>query len=158
MSKFELAQLNIAQMVAPIESPEMTDFVDNLERINALADNSPGFVWRLQTEDGDAKTLRPFGDDLLVNMSIWEDVESLQNFVYKSAHVEIMHRRKEWFEKIGEAYTVLWWVPHGHIPSIEKAKVRLDQLRLHGPGPEAFTFSKNFSAPEIHEAIAGVEC
>ena len=154
MPIYELAQLNIAQMVAPLESPEMAEFVDNLERINALAERSPGYVWRLQTENGDATALRPFGDDRLVNMSVWANIESLQNFVYKSAHVEIMRRRREWFSKIREAYTVLWWVPAGHIPTIAEARQKLDRLRIDGPGTEAFTFSKAYPAPDSHEIAA----
>ena len=154
MPKFELAQLNIAQMVAPLESPEMVDFVDNLDRINALADNSQGFVWRLQTEEGDATALRPLGEDWLVNMSVWKDVESLQNFVYESAHIEIMRRRREWFAKIREAFTVLWWIPEGHIPTIEEARQRLDRLRADGPGAEVFTFRKTYPAPILRELMA----
>lgn len=154
MPNFELAQLNIAQMVAPLESPEMADFVDNLDRINALADNSQGFVWRLQTEQGDATALRPFGDALLVNMSVWKDAESLYNFVYQSAHIQIMRRRREWFLKMREIYTVLWWIPEGHIPTIEEARQRLDRLRAEGPGAEAFTFRKTYPAPISRELMA----
>ncbi len=106
MTNFELAQLKIARMVAPLESPEMSEFVDNLGPINALAEQSPGYVWRLQTEEGDATAMRPFGDDWLVNMSVWADVKSLKNFVYQSAHVEIIHRRREWFVKIPEVFMV----------------------------------------------------
>ena len=97
MSAYELAQLNIALMKEPLESPRMADFVANLERINALAESSPGFVWRLQTDEGDATALRPLGEDTLVNLSVWKDVASLNKYVYQSAHVEIMRRRKEWF-------------------------------------------------------------
>jgi hypothetical protein len=144
MSTRQLAQLNIAVMKEPLESPRMADFVANLDRINALADRSPGFIWRLQTEEGDATALRPFGDNILVNMSVWKDLSSLRNFVYKSAHSEIMRRRKEWFERMSEAYLVLWWVPEGHRPTIAEAKAKLDWLRQHGPSTEAFDFG---SAP-----------
>ncbi|MFV2031722.1 MAG: DUF3291 domain-containing protein [Gammaproteobacteria bacterium] len=154
MAEFELAQLNIAQMVAPLESPKMIDFVDNLDRINGLAEQSPGYVWRLQTEEGNATALRPFGDNMLVNLSVWKDVEALQNFVYKSTHIEIMRRRKEWFEKIREAFTVIWWIPRGHIPTIEEAKERLEYLRIHGHTPRAFTFSRAYSVPDSHQAMA----
>ena len=146
MSEFELAQINIAQMQAPLESPQMADFVANLDRINALAETSPGFIWRLKTDDGDATGLRPFGDDLLVNMSVWQDVESLQAFVYQSAHVEIMRRRKEWFERM-RGFMVLWWVPQGHRPSVAEAKFKLDALRQSGPTPAAFTFAKAYPPP-----------
>ena len=108
MSAYELAQLNIARMKEPLESPTMADFVANLDRINALAESSPGFVWRLQTAEGDATALRPLGADTLVNVSVWRDVDSLNKYVYSSAHVEIMRRRKEWFERMREAYVVLW--------------------------------------------------
>src|SRR5215470_13546253 len=110
MSQYELAQLNIAVMKGPLESPGMADFVANLDRINALADRSAGFVWRLQTEGGDATALRPMGENILVNMSVWKDVASLTAFVYRSAHVEILRRRQEWFDRMSDAYAVLWWV------------------------------------------------
>ncbi len=158
MTSFELAQLNIARMVAPLESPEMSEFVDNLGPINALAEQSPGYVWRLQTEEGDATALQPFGDDWLVNMSVWADVKSLKNFVYQSAHIEIMRRRREWFVKIPEVYTVLWWIPKGHIPTIEEAKQRLARLRVAGPGPEAFSFRNVYPVPEPHQAIVEAGC
>ena len=108
MSGYELAQLNIAVMRAPLESPDMAEFVANLDRINSLADGSTGFVWRLQTDDGDATAMRPMGEDLLVNMSVWRDLDALTQFVYRSAHAEILRRRKEWFERMPEAFVVLW--------------------------------------------------
>lgn len=147
MSAFELAQLNIAAMKAPLESPVMADFAANLDRINALADAAPGFVWRLQDEDGNATALRPFGADMLVNLSVWRDVESLQAYVYQSAHVDIMRRRREWFERMDEASMVLWWVAAGHRPREQEAKERLDHLRRHGPTATAFTFRDPFPAP-----------
>ena len=147
MSKYHIAQLNIATLLAPIDSPQLSNFVANLDRINALADDSPGFVWRLQTEDGDATGIDYFGSDKIVNLSVWESVETLHNYVYRSAHVEIMRRKKEWFQKMGEAYMVLWWVPVGHIPSIEEAAQKLNVLRESGPTEEAFTFKKAFPAP-----------
>ena len=131
-----------------IVSAEMAGFVDNLETINALADGSPGFVWRLQTENGDATSIDFFGSDVLVNMSIWEDVESLHNFVYKTAHGKIMSRRKEWFHRVEEAYTVLWWAVEAEIPSLDQAKSKLELLRLQGPTAGAFTFKQTFSSPE----------
>lgn len=122
MSHCELAQLNIAWLKEPLDSPLLADFVANLDRINALADRSPGFVWRLETDEGDATALRPLGDDVLVNMSVWKDLESLHAYVYKSDHAGIMSRRKEWFHRMQEAYLVLWWVPAGHRPDIAEAK------------------------------------
>lgn len=148
MAAYELAQLNIALLKAPLESPLLTDFVANLERINALAEAAPGFVWRLETEDGDATALRPFGDDFIVNMSVWANYESLHAYVYGSDHARIMSRRREWFERMREAHLVLWWVPVGHRPNLEEAAGRLEALRSHGPHAEAFTFRKAFSPPD----------
>jgi heme-degrading monooxygenase HmoA len=148
MSKFELAQLNIAHLKAPIESPLLADFVANLDRINALAEASDGFKWRLMTDDGNATSLRPFGDDVIVNMSVWRDLEALRNFVYHSAHIEIMKRRREWFAGVSEAYAVLWWVAAGQRPSLSEAAGRLENLRRHGSSPAAFTFGKAFAAPD----------
>lgn len=146
--RHELAQLNIARLAAPIDSPRLADFVANLERINALAEASPGFVWRLKEDPeddaGDATTIRHFGDDVIINMSVWRDVASLQEYVYGSAHTEILRRRKEWFEKIREGYLVLWWVPAGHRPSLDEAETRLESLRKNGPSVDAFTFKKVF--------------
>lgn len=145
---YELAQLNIAQMKAPLESALMADFVANLDRINALAEQSPGFRWRLVGDGANATDLRPFGAEMLVNLSVWRDVEALRAFVFGQGHAEIMQRRKEWFERMSEAYVVLWWVPAGQRPTLEDCKARLAQLRAHGPTPEAFTFRTAFPSPE----------
>ncbi|MDH1557760.1 DUF3291 domain-containing protein [Pseudomonas chengduensis] len=147
MSAYHLAQLNIAWMKTPLESPEMADFVANLERINALAEGSPGYVWRLQDEAGDATAIRPFGDEVLVNMSVWQDVQSLSDYVYKSAHTEMLKRRREWFERVEQAHQVLWWVPAGHRPSVVEAVERLAHLREYGATAQAFTFRHAFAAP-----------
>lgn len=152
--QFQIAQLNIARLREPLDSPLLADFVANLDRINGLADRSPGFVWRLETEEGDATALRPFGEDYIVNLSVWQDVESLWRFVYKSAHTEIMRRRREWFDKMAEDYAVLWWVPAGTIPSESEAWKRLQKLRQTGPGPQAFTFKQSFPAPVNLESAA----
>lgn len=149
MSAYELAQLNIGIIRGPMDSPVMAEFAANLDRINALAERSPGFVWRLQTEDGDATAIRPFGDqNMLVNMSVWRDVESLNSYVYSSAHVEVMRRRREWFERMTEAFLVLWWVTKAHRPSVVEAISKLEMLRSKGPTPEAFTFRKAFPPPD----------
>ncbi len=148
MHKFQLAQLNIARMKEPLESPSMAAFVANLDRTNALAEQSPGFIWRLKDDEGDATAIRPFGENVLVNMSVWKDVASLSDYAFKSAHVEIMRRRREWFEKMAEAYAVLWWVPHGHRPSTSEAAQRLAHLQTHGASSQAFTFSEAFLAPD----------
>jgi hypothetical protein len=152
MSRHELAQLNIAIMKEPLESPPMAEFVANLDRINALAESSPGFLWRLKTEKGDATDLRPLGESTLVNMSVWRDVESLNGYVYKSAHTEIMRRRREWFQRMNQAYVVLWWVPKGHRPSISEAIAKLELLRQNGPTAEAFTFRQGFPPPDAIRA------
>lgn len=148
MPAYELAQLNIAYMKEPLASPSMADFVANLDRINALAEASSGFVWRLQTEEGDATAMRPLGEDTLVNISVWQDIDSLHKYVYRSAHVEIMRRRKERFEQMREAYVALWWVRTGHRPTIPEAIAKLEALRTKGPTEEAFTFRHAFPAPD----------
>jgi Domain of unknown function (DUF3291) len=149
MSAYELAQLNIGIIKAPMDSPLMADFANNLERINAVADAAPGFIWRLQTEAGDATSIRPFDDpNLLVNMSVWRDVASLNHYVYSSAHVQIMRRRREFFERMDAAFLLLWWVPRGHRPTIDEAMARLEMLRAQGPGAMAFTFRHAFPPPD----------
>jgi hypothetical protein len=147
MSGFQLAQLNIATMREPLESPSMADFVANLERINALAEQSPGFVWRLKDDEGDATSLRPFGEMMIVNMSVWQDIESLRRYAFESAHAEILRRRREWFDHMSDAHAVLWWVPHGHRPTVEEAAERLEYLRAHGATSLAFTFKSAFPPP-----------
>jgi hypothetical protein len=148
MSAHELAQLNIGIIKGPMDSPVMADFAANLERINAVAEAAPGFVWRLQTEEGDATAIRPFeNENTLVNMSVWKDLDSLRRYVYHSAHVDVMRRRREWFEEMNEAFLVLWWVPRGHRPSITEAIARLDLLRAKGPSSESFTFRRSFPPP-----------
>lgn len=152
MSRYELAQLNIGVIRGPMDSPLMAEFAANLARINALAEGSPGFVWRLQTEAGDATAIRPFANEnQLLNMSVWRDAESLRRYVYESAHVELMRRRREWFERTSEAYLVLWWVPRGHRPDVAEAIARLETLRNKGPNPEAFTFREVFAPPDAPE-------
>lgn len=159
-SNYQLAQINIAELKAPIDSPQLKDFVDNLDRINALAEDSPGFVWRLKGEGNDATSLRPLGDDVIVNMSVWRDVDTLRAYVYKTAHVEIMRRRKEWFDRMSEAHMVLWWVPKGHRPSVVQAAERLQLLRTQGPSADAFTFRHAFPPPDAQESPIsfGDEC
>jgi heme-degrading monooxygenase HmoA len=137
--------VNIAVPIEPVESPLLAEFVAALDPINELADRSPGFVWRLQTEEGNATSLRAYDDDsIMVNMSVWETLEALRAFVYSSNHVGVMRRRREWFEHMAEAFLALWWVPVGHIPSIKEAEERLDHLREHGPSPFAFTFREHY--------------
>jgi hypothetical protein len=136
-----LAQLNVGRAAAPLDSEQLRDFMENLDPINDLADASPGFVWRLQTEDGNATAIKAWDDPLMIlNMSVWESVESLADFVYRSAHTDFLRRRREFFEKPVEAIQVLWWVEDGHRPTVTEALERLDHLRAHGPTDHAFTF------------------
>lgn len=158
MSGYQLAQVNIARPLAPIGSATMQHFVDNLDPVNAVADASPGFVWRLQTSEGNATSLHVFGDpNLLINMSVWESVEALRNFVQRAdAHRTVLGRRKEWFSPMAEAYTALWWVAAGHVPTIPEAEQRLTHLREHGPTPTAFTFRDAFPPPDHEQATAAL--
>ncbi len=146
MTEHHLAQLNIARTRFPIADPEMASFVNRLEEINALAERAPGFVWRLVDADGaDATSLRPYGPDVLVNMSVWESVEALYEYAYRSAHLDVLRRRREWFDHEGlPEHAVLWWVPAGTLPTLEEARDRLDLLSRHGPTPRAFTFRDRF--------------
>ena len=149
MARYNLAQLNIAKMKYAIDDPAMQDFVEQLDPVNASADDYPGFVWRLQTEEGDATDIRIYDDDrLLVNMSVWKSLEALKDFVASQSHGAVMRRRGEWFDRMDQPYLVLWWVPEHHRPSIQEAQDRLDMLRKHGPTAAAFDFSSYFPAPE----------
>ena len=148
MPQYHLAQINIARLLAPIDDPLLAEFVAQLPPINALADSSPGFVWRLQTESGDATSIKVYDDDMIiVNLTVWESVESLREFAYKSAHAGVLRDRKHWFEKFDGPYYALWWIPAGHIPSTEEGKERLDHLREHGETAHAFSFHHIFSQP-----------
>jgi hypothetical protein len=145
---FHVAQLNIARLIEPLESPRLAGFVELLPVVNGLADAAPGFVWRLVDEDGgDATHLRPFGPDYIVNLTVWESVDALREFVYRSGHIEPLRRRREWFHVADQPYAVLWWVPAGHIPTVDEAAHRLARLREAGPGPDAFTLREPYPAP-----------
>jgi len=145
--RHHLAQVNIAKFRALADAPENADFFGNLDRINGLAEASPGFVWRLVGEGDNATDIKAFDDPaLIINMSVWESLEQLGAFAYRSGHVEIMRRRQEWFTPL-ETYQVLWWVPVGHEPSLQEARERLDHLAKHGPTADAFTFRQPFPAP-----------
>lgn len=134
----------------PTDDPRMHGFMSRLDEINALADGSPGFVWRLQTNEGNATYFRPYPDDdrILLNMSVWETIESLRNYVYRTAHMEVMRHREEWFQKFSGVYLALWWVPVGHIPGLDEAKKRVAHLDAHGPTQFAFTFKNVFEPNE----------
>lgn len=145
---YHLAQYNIARLLAPLDSPQLADFIAALDPLNRLADESPGFVWRHQMEDGNSTSVRVRGDPMIViNFSVWEDADSLFEYAYHSKHVEIFRRRREFFEHMEAPYLVLWWVPAGHIPTVDEAEGRLDHLREHGPTPHAFTFKRRFAPP-----------
>ena len=146
---WHVAQLNIGRLRAETDDPLVAEFMAALDPINALADAAPGFVWRLQTEEGNATAIRAFDDDPLMalNLSVWESIESLADFAYRSAHTAFLRRRSEWFERLGVVYLVLWWIPAGTVPTLDEAIDRLDHLRRFGPSPEAFTFRQPFPHP-----------
>ncbi len=143
---FQLAELNIARAHFANDDPRFQDFIDLIEPVNAAAERMPGYVWRL-TDDGGVGTMgvQAFDDPrLLVNLSVWEDIESLSDFVYNTVHTKVMARRKTWFEVMESQHLVLWWVQAGHEPSVEEAKARLDVFNRDGPSPDAFSFRKAF--------------
>ena len=145
MAGFHLAQINVGRLVAPIDDPRIAGFVERLDDINALADRSSGFVWRLQSESGNATDIAVSEDpNFIVNMSVWENLESLFAYVYKSDHTAVMAQRRRWFEKPDGAFMALWWVPAGHLPGIEEGLCRLELLDRNGPTREAFTFKVTF--------------
>lgn len=144
----ELAQVNIGRLKHPLDSPELKDFVDNLDPVNAVADAADGFVWRLQNDSGNATDLRVFGDDwLLVNMSVWRDTNALTAFMYQGMHRELLARRFEFFERVQEVMTTMWWVERGHRPTVREAEERLLHVREHGPTAHAFTLRQSFPPP-----------
>ncbi|MEU6508554.1 DUF3291 domain-containing protein [Streptomyces sp. NPDC046942] len=146
---YELAQVNIARLKFPLDSPQLTYFVDALDPVNAVADAADGFVWRLQSDSGNATDIPVLGDEwLIINMSTWRDTNALTAFMYQGRHRELLSRRREWFEKLQEATAVLWWVPAGHRPTVAEAEDRLLHLRAHGATPYAFTLRTSFPAPE----------
>jgi len=150
--QWHLAQVNIGRMRAPLADPQMNGFVAELEPVNALADQSPGFIWRLKSEEGDATAIRPYNDEsILINLSVWESLAALKSFVYRTHHGQVMRQREEWFERMNEIFIALWWITAGTIPSVQDAKERLDYLRAHGESPFAFSFKKPFLPPADQE-------
>jgi Domain of unknown function (DUF3291) len=150
-----LAQLNVGRLRAPLDDPAIDDFRTNLEPVNALAEVSPGFVWRLQDEGGDATGIKLFDDDLkIINLTVWESIEALADFTYRSGHVEFLRRRREFFEAPSQPILCLWWIPEGTIPTPREALNRLEHLRTHGPTPTAFTFRHRFEPGDV-EARTG---
>lgn len=145
---YHLAQINLGKLKAPMGDPLIQEFVDNLDRINTLGDQSPGWVWRLQSDSGHAMNIQPFEDPLIaVNMTVWQNLESLKQFTYKSEHVDFLQRRKEWFDKFEGPFFCMWWIKAGHLPTLEEAKERLAHLENHGETAFAFTFKRPFPPP-----------
>ena len=145
--KFHIAEYNIARLKAPLDSPSMKEFVDFLAPVNKFAEESEGFVWRLIAPDGQSSSYVSaiYEDPMIVpNFSIWKDIESLKNFVYKTVHTYFLRDRKKWFDQVSEYQTVLWWVPVGYIPTLEEAKEKLIHLQTHGPTAKAFTLQVPF--------------
>jgi Domain of unknown function (DUF3291) len=156
MPDYHIAQVNIGRVKAPVDHPIMAGFMNRLDEINALADGSPGFVWRLQTTEGNATYFRPYPEDdrILLNMSVWATIEDLKHYVYRTAHAELLRHRHEWFELFAGTYIALWWVPAGHIPGIDEAKKRIAHLDAHGPTEFAFHFKAVFPPdPQFQAAI-----
>jgi hypothetical protein len=146
---YHIAQINIARMLAPLDSAVMHGFASRLDEINALAEVSPGFIWRLKGEGNDATSLRPFDDDMMiVNMSVWESIDALHGFTYHTAHVELYRGRADWFSKMEARPACLWWVPAGHLPAVDEARQRLTHLWFRGITPYAFTFQKRYTPDE----------
>jgi Domain of unknown function (DUF3291) len=149
---FHLAQLNIGRILHPLDHPQIREFMDGLDHINALAEQSPGFIWRLQSDSGNATNVQhPWAQDpfMLVNMSVWRSPEDLKQFVYRSGHLDYYLKRTDWFERPTEPHYVLWWVPAGHIPSLDEARERLEHYRVHGASRHAFWFGKLYPAPVV---------
>ncbi len=153
MQTHHLAQINIGRLIAPIDDPQIAEFVAQLDSINQLAEASPGFLWRLKSDEGNATDI-PYNDDpfVIVNMSVWESIEALQNFAYQSRHVHVLRDRKKWFQKMDLAHYCLWWVPAGHRPTVAEGRERLETYQRQGATPEAFWFSEWFPAPSA-EAV-----
>jgi hypothetical protein len=145
---WQLAQMNVGRLLAPHGDPQVKPFFDALDRVNALAEASPGFVWRLQSDAGNATDIQPTADPLfIVNMSVWTDTQTLFDFVFRSAHAPEMAKRRTYFERLEGAIQALWWVPAGHTPSVDEGLSRLWRLDRYGPTPQAFTFKQRFPAP-----------
>lgn len=154
--RYHLAEVNVAVLREPLDAPATANFVAALEPINQLADHSPGFVWRLQTPEGDATSIRVFDDDrILVNLSLWESLETLWAFTYASRHLDMLRRRREWFHRMAGAHLALWWVQAGHIPTVAEAVARVELLRRRGPSPDAFTLREPFPAPDAPVVFTG---
>jgi hypothetical protein len=145
-----LAQLNVARLAHSLDHPALAPFVDNLAAVNAVADDAPGFVWRLQDDEvGNATDVRPWGEDMIVNLSVWVDVEPLRTYVYGAEHAAVLRQRRSFFVVMDTPSLVLWWVDAGHEPTLDEARERLDHLEVHGPTPHAFTLRQTFAADAV---------
>lgn len=145
-----LAQVNVARPLGPMDGAVMAEFARAVEPMNLLAEASPGFVWRLQGDEGNALALRVFDDgQILINLSVWRSVEALRAYTYRSGHAHYVKRRKEWFSAFGRPHYALWWIEEGHAPTSDEAKRRLEQLQADGPTAEAFTFTHVFDPPGL---------
>jgi len=149
-----LAQINIGRLVAPMDDPRIAEFVAQLAPINALADRSPGFIWRLQSSYGNAMDIA-YSDDptINVNMSVWESIETLRDYVYRSNHLQVFRDRAKWFEKMDKPHYCLWWIAAGHIPTVAEGRERLEHYQEYGPTPFAFWFSKLFPREEASREL-----
>ncbi len=136
-----LAELNIGKFRYPTTDPRMAGFMDNLDRVNALAERTPGFVWRLKGDNNNATDLR-VGDDYAVNMSVWETPEALENYVFKTVHVQFYKNRADWFDLMEKPHMVFWWVPEGHQPSLQEAMDRLEMFEKNGATEQAFGWAE----------------
>jgi hypothetical protein len=135
----QLAQFNIARIRYPLDDPRMAEFVDNVERVNGLAEQIEGFVWRLQDESGHAMGMTVYGDPrLLPNLTVWDNVQALERFVWRTLHRRFYERRAEWFVPVEGPPLALWWIPAGYRPPLAEGVERLDHLKAHGPSDHAF--------------------
>ena len=149
--KYQLAQINISRMIGVnINDPIMKEFVDNLDKVNNLAEHSEGFVWRLKDENNDATSFNPYNDEqVIINISVWESIASLETFVFKTLHTDFLKRRKEWFQKFGKVSTAMWWISEGDFPSVENAVELLDYLQKNGPSQKVFNFRNKYAPPTL---------
>lgn len=149
MAEYQLAEINIARMKGVnIDDPIMKEFVDNLNKVNEIAENSDGFVWRLKDEDNNATNLNPYNDEqIIVNYSIWENIETLEHYMYKTFHSEFLKRRKEWFLSFGQVSTAMWWVKKGEIPTLSEAIEKLDYLQKNGASEIVFSLKQKYPKP-----------
>ena len=148
-NEYHIAEINVARMKGVnIDDPIMNEFVENLESVNNLAESSEGFVWRLKDENNDATSFNPYKDEqIIINVSVWESIESLENFVFKTFHSDFLRRRKEWFKSYGKIHTAMWWVPKGNYPTVQEAVDKLDYLQKNGSSEIVFDYKNKFPEP-----------